>query len=59
MKNPSVINVVHCIDTEGPLNEDIKATFKRLKEIFNIKLQATKKNLSKIQNKELLHRHVH
>jgi hypothetical protein len=45
--------VVHCIDTEGPLSEDLIATFKRLKEIFGINLNPTPENLYLIQNKGL------
>lgn len=45
--------IVHCIDTEGPLNESIGATFERLYEIYGIKIAATKENLLKIQNKKM------
>ncbi|NTS75360.1 hypothetical protein HR060_00660 [Catenovulum sp. SM1970] len=48
-----VVYVVHCIDTEGPLNETLDATFTRLKEIFNISLPASEENLKKIQNCQL------
>ena len=48
-----ILYVVHCIDTEGPLNETIDATFERLESIFGIKLEANQKNLSRIQNKEI------
>jgi hypothetical protein len=45
--------VVHCIDTEGPLTEDIVDTFKRIKSIYNLDLEPTKKNLSLLQNKKI------
>jgi len=45
--------IVYCIDTEGHLHEPIKATFERLKEIFNIDIKPTKENLRKFQNKEV------
>lgn len=48
-----VIYLVHCIDTEGPLYENIKNTFERIKNSFNIKLKPSKKILAKLQNKEL------
>ena len=51
MKNK--LFIVHCIDTEGPLNESLNATFERLYEIYGIKLVATKENLLKIQNKKI------
>jgi len=44
--------IVHCVDTEGPLNENLEATFDRLKSIFDIELTPTKANLKSIQNKE-------
>lgn len=33
-----IVYIVHHVDTEGPLFEDIKETFKRLEDILNIKL---------------------
>ena len=48
-----IVHIVHCIDTEGPLNESLKTTFDRLKTIFNIKLKPTTKNLKKLQNQEI------
>jgi hypothetical protein len=53
MTESPLIHFVHCIDTEGPLDEDIYATFERLKSIFNIELPATKENLSALQNKQI------
>lgn len=47
------VYVVHCIDTEGPLSEPIAATFRRIKDLFNVDLPATVKNLKKLQNKEV------
>ncbi len=51
-KSP-VLHIVHCIDTEGPLIEDIYATFNRLESIFGFKLKPTKENLEAIQNKKI------
>ena len=53
MSNSQILYVVHCIDTEGPLKEDLSATFTRLKNIFRIELEPTIENLRKLQNKEL------
>jgi hypothetical protein len=50
MSSEKTLYVVHCIDTEGPLNETLEATFKRLKSIFGIELEPTQKNLNDIQN---------
>lgn len=44
---------VHCIDTEGPLYETIEATFSRIKQIFNINIEASRENLIKLQNSEI------
>jgi hypothetical protein len=45
----SIVHVVHCIDTEGPLYESLPETFKRLKELFDIDLSPSMENLEKIQ----------
>jgi len=44
-----ILHIVHCIDTEGPLTEDLSATFSRLKDIFGIELEPTRDNLEKLQ----------
>ena len=39
MKNNSpLMHVVHCIDTEGPMIEDLNDTFNRLNHIFGLNL---------------------
>ncbi len=48
-----IVNVVHCVDTEGPLYESLEATFARLKEIFGIDLPPSAETLMALQNKEL------
>ena len=48
-----ILHIVHCVDTEGPLNETINATFERLKNVFGFNIYQSKKNLSKLQNKEI------
>lgn len=45
--------IVHCVDTEGPLNESIFDTFERIKSIFGIELSPNKETLKKLQNKEI------
>lgn len=47
------VYVVHCVDTEGPLNESIVATFQRIKDASGIELEPSYETLEKIQNKEL------
>jgi hypothetical protein len=52
-KENSSLYIVHCVDTEGPLNESIGETFKRLKLIFNVDMPATQENLEKLQAKKI------
>lgn len=47
------VHVVHCVDTEGPLNESLEATFERLKEVFGLALTPTETILAQLQNKEI------
>ena len=49
----NVVYVVHAIDTEGPLHESLKATFYRLKSIFDVNLAPSKETLKKLQHKEI------
>lgn len=53
MTRPSTLYVVHCIDTEGPMNETLGATFDRLRSIFGIELDPTPENLRRLQDKEI------
>ena len=48
----AIVQVVHCIDTEGPLLEPLSATFERLRYIFDISLEPTKANLEGLQRGE-------
>lgn len=43
--------VVHCVDTEGPLDESIEATFERLEEIFGVSVSPSQHNLRLMQEK--------
>jgi len=48
-----VVNIVHSIDTEGPLYESLEAKFERLRELYKIDLPATRENLEKLQNGDI------
>lgn len=48
----SEVLVVHCVDTEGPLDETIEASFERLKEIFGVVATPSRDNLQLIQQKQ-------
>lgn len=48
-----IVYVVHCIDTEGPLNESLKATFERLKHIYRLNFKPSKNTLKKLQKGHL------
>ena len=52
-KKEKIVYIVHAVDTEGPLKEDLKANFERLKEYFNIKIKPNKKNLKSLQDKKI------
>ena len=43
------VYVVHCVDTEGPLNETLEATFERLKHIYHLDLKPSEQLLKKLQ----------
>ena len=45
----SVVHLVHCVDTEGPLYESLSDTFSRLNSAYGLKLQATEENLRLLQ----------
>jgi hypothetical protein len=48
------VNIVHAIDTEGPLYESLGATFDKLKDVFGVTgILPTRSNLKKIQNGEI------
>jgi len=48
-----IIYFVHCIDTEGPLYESLDAKFQRVKDIFNIRIKKSKKNLEKLKKAKI------
>ena len=48
-----VLQIVHCIDTEGPLQEPLDATFERLKSIFGIDLAPSADTLRKLQQRQI------
>lgn len=47
------LHVVHCIDTEGPLDEDLSATFKRIKDLFGLDIPPSVDTLAALQRKAL------
>ena len=53
MNNKKDVLVVHCVDTEGPLNESLKATFERIYSIFGLKFDPKEDTLNKLQNKKI------
>ena len=42
------------IDTEGPLNETLEATFERIKHIYHIDLKPSEETLKKLQKVKLI-----
>ena len=53
MKKQKKLFLVYCIDTEGPLNESIGATFERLEQIFGLKIEPNESNLQLLQNQKI------
>lgn len=53
MSGAGVVYVVHCVDTEGPLYESLKETFKRIELFTGKKIEPSLENLQKIQRKEI------
>jgi len=49
----SVVHVVHCIDTEGPLYEPLEATFERIEAIWGIRLKPSRENLQGLRDKQV------
>ena len=49
----AILHVVHCIDTEGPLDETLEATFQRLHDLFGIKLEPSEQKLKALQAQQL------
>lgn len=49
----SVLHVVHCIDTEGPLTETLAATFQRLRSAFGFDFTPNRDTLRQLQNREI------
>lgn len=48
-----VVYIVHAVDTEGPIYEDLNATFERLHEIIGVQMKPSYKTLEQLQNKEI------
>ena len=49
----ATLYVVHCVDTEGPLEETLNATFERLSQEKGIDFEASIETLIKLQNQEI------
>lgn len=49
----STVYIVHAIDAEGPLVEDLGATFERLNYIFDVSIEESLENLISLQNGDI------
>jgi len=49
-ESSKTLYVVHGVDTEGPLDETLDATFERLEQIYGISLEPSEGNLVLLQN---------
>jgi len=52
MNVSSVVQIVHCIDTEGPIYESLEATFERIKHLYHVDIAPSKENLRMLQKGE-------
>ncbi|MBL0928985.1 MAG: hypothetical protein IBJ15_02505 [Alphaproteobacteria bacterium] len=48
-----ILEVVHCIDTEGPLYEPIEATFDRIERAFGVKLNPSAATLDDLRHRRI------
>ena len=48
-----ILHIVHCIDTEGPLDENLSSTFERINNTFGINIKCSSLNLKKLQNEKI------
>src|SRR5688500_19609543 len=48
-REPPLLRVVHCVDTEGTLYESLEETFERLRAIYGVALPPTSENVERIQ----------
>lgn len=53
MSKTGKVYYVHCVDAEGPLSEDLNATFGRVEEVCGVKIEPTFENLNKLKEKEI------
>lgn len=54
MNREKVVNLVHAIDTEGPLYESVNAKFNRLNDLFGIShIEVSNENLEKLKRGEI------
>ncbi len=54
IKQKKIVNILHAVDTEGPLFESTQAKFDRLSDLFGITgIEPTLQNLTKLQNQEI------
>lgn len=53
MEKDKTVYFVHCVDTEGPLYESLRATFERLHGIFGVRMAPSQENLHALQEKRI------
>jgi len=53
MAEAGTVNIVHCVDTEGPLYESLEATFERLRDIFKLDIEPSSETLRRLQAGEI------
>jgi len=51
--NNKTVYIVHSVDTEGPLNESLRANFERVQEVFGHDIECSTENLKKLQDRDI------
>ena len=52
MSDSPLVRVVHCVDTEGPLDESVEATFERLGKAFGMAFEPSPQKLESLRRGE-------
>jgi len=48
-----IVYLVHCVDAEGPLHEDLAAKFQRLAEVYGVEVAPSPENLARLRRGEI------
>lgn len=52
MSTAPLVRIVHCVDTEGPLDETLDATFERIRSVFGLEFDPSEETLERLRRGE-------